>query len=50
MRRLQECMGSGDSLPTMERCYYEHESDTDKEVCDKLHMKYDTRLDFGTFE
>tara|TARA_R110002003_G_scaffold52_21_gene4516 strand:+ start:19340 stop:19447 length:108 start_codon:yes stop_codon:yes gene_type:complete len=32
------------------RCYYEHESDEEKTACTKQHMKYDEKLDFGTFE
>ncbi|KAH7084927.1 hypothetical protein BKA63DRAFT_484941 [Paraphoma chrysanthemicola] len=31
-------------------CYCEHESDKDKTDCETQHMRYDERLDFGTFE
>lgn len=51
MRRLREMKDQGRKrLPMQLWCYYEHESEGDKKACKKRHMKYNEKLDFGTFE
>jgi hypothetical protein len=51
MRRLRQMKEkSWNTLPMDTWCYYEHESDEQRTACTKQHMKYDERLDLGTFE
>jgi len=49
MWRLGEIKSGRAGAPKAQRCYYEHESDSEKEACTKLHMKYNEKFDFGTF-
>ncbi|KAH7094575.1 hypothetical protein FB567DRAFT_600179 [Paraphoma chrysanthemicola] len=51
MRRLREMKDQGRKRPLMHLwCYYEHESEGDEKACKKHHMRYNEKLDFGTFE
>jgi hypothetical protein len=49
-KRFQEKSTKGGSFKVKRRCYYEHESEREKERCGRLHMRWDKDMELAFFE